>query len=172
MQKNPCICNTYLPMKNHISVLSMQCCICDIFREFRRCAGCCDEGKENEHVSNRLLFFFPCSLVCLHYLSVIKFCTQPSKICHFNCSSSILFTNLPDQIPPHLCPGLHAGLHCELCRMHVSQARREGLRQVGQMFAGGLAVFSARPLEDLSPVRLAKGLIISSRERNDVSRCQ
>ena len=72
MQKNPCICNTYLPMKNHISVLSMQCCICDIFREFRRCAGCCDEGKENEHVSNRLLFFFPCSLVCLHYLSVIK----------------------------------------------------------------------------------------------------
>ena len=155
-------------MKNHISVLSMQCCICDIFREFRRCAGCCDEGKENEHVSNRLLFFFfPCSLVCLHYLSVIKFCTQPSKICHFNCSSSILFTNLPDQIPPHLCPGLHAGLHCELCRMHVSRARREGLRQVGQMFAGGLAVFSARPLEDLSPVRLAKGLIISSRERND-----
>ena len=155
-------------MKNHISVLSMQCCICDIFREFRRCAGCCDEGKENEHVSNRLLFFFfPCSLVCLNYLSVIKFCTQPSKICHFNCSSSILFTNLPDQIPPHLCPGLHAGLHCELCRMHVSRARREGLRQVGQMFAGGLAVFSARPLEDLSPVRLAKGLIISSRERND-----
>lgn len=51
--------------------------------------------------------------------------------------------------------------------MHVSRARREGLRQVGKMFAGGLAVFSARPLEDLSPVRLAKGLIISSRERND-----
>ena len=124
------------------------------------------EKKMNMWVTG-CFFFFPRSLVCLHYLSVIKFCTQPSKICHFNCSSSILFTNLPDQIPPHLCPGLHAGLHCELCRMHVSRARREGLRQVGQMFAGGLAVFSARPLEDLSPVRLAKGLIISSRERND-----
>lgn len=156
-------------MKNHISVLSMQCCICDIFREFRRCAGCCDEGKENEHVSNRLLFFIFSMFFGLLTLpfSYKSFVHSPPKFCHFNCSSSILFTNLPDQIPPHLCPGLHAGLHCELCRMHVSRARREGLRQVGQMFAGGLAVFSARPLEDLSPVRLAKGLIISSRERND-----
>lgn len=156
-------------MKNHISVLSMQCCICDIFREFRRCAGCCDEGKENEHVSNRLLFFFPCSLVCLHYLSVIK--VLYTALQNFVISIAVLASYLQT---------FRIKFHRTECVLGCMQAFivssagctflghvREGLRQVGQMFAGGLAVFSARPLEDLSLVRLAKGLIISSRERND-----
>lgn len=156
-------------MKNHISVLSMQCCICDIFREFRRCAGCCDEGKENEHVSNRLLFFIfsmffglltlPFSYQVLYtalqnfvisiavlasYLQTfrIKF----HRICVLGCMQAFIVSSAGCTFLGHV---------------------REGLRQVGQMFAGGLAVFSVRPLEDLSPVRLAKGLIISSRERND-----
>ena len=155
-------------MKNHISVLSMQCCICDIFREFRRCAGCCDEGKENEHVSNRLLFFF------FHVLWFAYTTFQLSSFVHsppkFVISIAVLASYLQTfRIKFHrICV-----LGC-MQAFIVSSAGctflghvREGLRQVGQMFAGGLAVFSARPLEDLSPVRLAKGLKISSRERND-----